>query len=38
MRAVGPAKGSALARIGVDHVLIDDGNVADQVAKLIVTT
>jgi NADPH:quinone reductase len=29
-----PAKGDALTRVGADHVLIDDGNVADQVRRI----
>lgn len=30
-----PAKREALARIGVDHVLVDDGTVADQVRAIL---
>jgi NADPH:quinone reductase len=30
-----PAKGEALTRLGADHVLIDDGNVARQVRRLL---
>ena len=30
-----PAKAEALLRLGVDHVLIDDGTIADQVRRLV---
>lgn len=30
-----PAKSEALTRVGADHVLIDDGNVAEQVRRIL---